>query len=114
MDLVGFEGNEIDFTKAKVLNFFFLLENDEVERKVGSQTVSSDLGAQALEELMLEYTFNETAAWNEEDALEILPRLIASFGEEIGGSIVSDIPLQGGSYVLIILYVLIMVQFRCN
>ena len=110
--LIGFEGNELDFTKARVLSMFFLLRDEPIERQVGSLFVETDLGATALEEAMLAYTFDSSAAWV--GTLDVLPRFIASFGEEIGGSIVSDVPYQGGSYALIIFYVLVMVQTKCD
>lgn len=109
---VGFENNVFDLTKGRVLNFFFFLRDEPVARKVGSLFVETDLGANALEEAMLGYSFDRTASWV--GTLDVLPRLIASFSQEIGGSIVSDVPYQGGSYALIIVYVLIMVQTRCD
>mmetsp|Transcript_1584 Transcript_1584/g.2114 ORF Transcript_1584/g.2114 Transcript_1584/m.2114 type:complete len:909 (+) Transcript_1584:142-2868(+) len=100
---------------ANILSIFWLMKNEAIDRVIDGTNLRVDVELVELETNILDYTFareDYKGFKNEEwrGVVEVYPRLIESFSEVVGGSILGDVPIQAASYVVIITYILFAVQ----
>mmetsp|Transcript_308 Transcript_308/g.484 ORF Transcript_308/g.484 Transcript_308/m.484 type:complete len:906 (-) Transcript_308:2565-5282(-) len=110
-----FDGTGL-LASANVLSIFWLMKNEAVDRQIDGTFVNVDVELVEIETQILDYTFarEDFKSFNDpwRSLIEVYPRLVQSFNEEIGGSILSDVPIQAASYAVIISYILFAVQHK--
>ncbi len=86
-----------------------LLNSNATDVDPSAKVKLADVGAEAWETELVRVTVTApNASWARE--LEVYPQSITSFVKEVGGAIAGDVGILSASYLLIIIFVLVVVQ----
>jgi Niemann-Pick C1 protein len=100
-------------TSGSAFRVTSLLNSNATDVDPSAKVKLVDVGAEAWETELIRVTVTEaSASWARE--LEVYPQSITSFVKEVGGAIQKDVGILSASYFLIILFVLVVVQQKCD
>jgi len=109
--LGGIERIAGQVVSAEALRFIVLIESQK-----NTTDDLEDIIVDTWEETMLDIALNDppisSRSWSE--TINVYPFCSVAFSQEVGGAITSDVPYQSASYLIIIIYVIIMLQTSCD